>query len=115
MFLRGKRSMCGPGIFKRLAPFFLTLAAGIFIAGLFIDISSPFAFRPMRMNRMREMDRLRIENEQLNRENQNLRRQLAIHERDAIYNYDLTAPGPAPNLDVQPPPPARVAPGPAVR
>lgn len=100
--------MTGNGIFKRLAPFFLTLVVGLFIASIFVDISSPFAFRPMRINRMREMDRLRTENEQLTRENQCLRRQLAMQERDSTGNYDLTAPVPAPNLDA--PPPMRVRP-----
>ena len=102
--------MTGNGIFKRLAPFFLTLLVGLFIASIFVDISSPFAFRPMRINRMREMDRLRLENEQLTHENQSLRRQLAIRERDAIYNSELTAPVPAPNLDAPPPPPSKAAP-----
>ena len=102
--------MTGNGIFKRLAPFFLTLVVGLFVASIFVDISSPFAFRPMRMNRMRDMDRLRIENERLTRENQCLRRQLTIREKDAIYNYDLTAPVPAPNVDAPPPPSVKAAP-----
>ena len=97
--------MCGTGFFKRLAPFFLTLAAGIFIASLFIDISSPFAFRPMRMNRMREMDRLRIENDQLKRENECLRRQSGI--RSLGRDEWTVPPVPAPAIDAPPPPPIR--------
>ena len=96
--------MTGNGIFKRLAPFFLTLVVGLFVASIFIDISSPFGFRARRMQRWNDMQELRIENDQLKRENQCLRRQLAMRERDSIGNYDLTAPVPAPNLDVPPPP-----------
>jgi hypothetical protein len=99
--------MTGNGIFKRLAPFFLTLVAGIFIASIFIDVSSPFGFRERRIQRWNEMQQLRIERDQLKRENECLRRQLGSRRLDVDGRDDWTvAPVPAPNMDPPPPPPA---------
>jgi hypothetical protein len=98
--------MTGKGIFQRLAPFFLTLMAGIFIAGIFVDVTSPFGFRPLRINRMREMERLRMENDQLRSENQCLRRQISARRLDTVDMGEFTIPPvPAPNADAPPPPP----------
>ena len=95
--------MTGNGIFKRLAPFFLTLLAGVFIASIFVDVSSPFGFRARRMQRWNDMQQIRIENDQLKRENECLRRQLGTR---TVVRDDWTAPVPAPNMDPPPPPPA---------
>ena len=98
--------MTGKAIFQRFAPFFLTLLAGIFIVGIFVDISSPFTFRPMRINRMHEMDRLRMENDQLKRENECLRRQSYSRHGDTFGKDDWTvAPVPPPGVEAPPPPP----------
>src|SRR5258708_20763220 len=99
--------MCCKGIFKRLAPFFLALAAGIFIASIFVDVSSPFGFRPRRMERWRENQQLRMENDQLRSENQCLRRQISARRLDSVDSRDefTIPPVPAPHVDAPPPPP----------
>lgn len=98
--------MTGRALFQRFAPFLLTLIAGIFIAGIFVDISSPFTLRPLRINRMHEMDRLRMENDRLRDENQCLRRQLDSRHIDRYERDEFTIPPvPAPNADAPPPPP----------
>ena len=67
--------MCCKGLFKRIVPFFLTFAAGLFIASFFVTIATPnFNFR--RGERYREMQRLRSENQELKRTNSELRRQM---------------------------------------
>lgn len=101
--------MTGKGIFKRLAPFFLTLALGLFVASLFVDIASPTGFRARRINKMRKMDQLRLENDQLRRENSCLKRQLDAHRLDSFDNDDYTiAPVPPVKTDIPPPPPPRM-------
>jgi hypothetical protein len=99
--------MCYIGVFKRLAPFLLTLIAGIFIASIFVDIS-PFAFRPLRINRTREMQQLRMDNDRLRQENEILRRQVGVQRLGSIDRDDFNIPPvPAPNMDAPPPLPRR--------
>ena len=51
--------MCCKGFFKRVAPFFLTFAVGLFIASFFVSIAAPnFRFR-RGINKHREYDRQR--------------------------------------------------------
>jgi len=91
-------------IFKRIIPFFLTFAAGLLIASIFVPIGSPFRnadrsgkgrFRSEckreRESLRRENDRLRLENEQLRLENEAV--------RSRAFDLDI------PNEDVPPPPP----------
>src|SRR5215831_15592724 len=110
--------MCCRGAFKRLVPFFLTLAVGIFIASLFVDIS-PFGFKPRRMERWREMQQLRIENDQLRseleqvrQENNRLKANVRVTKLGSPSGADINIqPVPPPNFDAPPPPPLpRVAP-----
>lgn len=107
--------MIGKGIFKRLAPFLLTLIAGIFIASIFVDISSPYGFRARRMHLRQEMRQLRIENdqlrselEQIRQENCRLKANIKMTKLGSTSGPDLTIqPVPPPRFDVPPPPPAR--------
>lgn len=74
-------------IFKRVAPFFLTFAAGLFVASFFVSIAAP-NFGGLRGNssKYREFKRTRVEIEELKRERCRLKNeieQLRI-ERDAV-------------------------------
>ena len=105
--------MCGMGIFKRIAPFFLALTVGILIAGIFVDVASPWGFRARRMQRMNEyrqmqcdFERLRSERDQLRSENEELKRQLNTG-RVRFNRDDFIPPVPPPTMDVPPPPPIK--------
>ena len=89
------------GVLKRVLPFFLTFAAGLFIASFFVSIAAPSFNFPRRSHKYREMHRLRMENQDLRRSNSELRRQL----EDARRNAEVT---PSADFDfyVPPPPPA---------
>jgi len=59
--------MCYTGLFKRIIPFILTFAVGLFIASFFVSIAFPGERwrSERRANRVREMERLVTENENL--------------------------------------------------
>ena len=102
--------MCGMGIFKRVAPFFLTLMAGIFIASIFVDVSSPFGFRARRIQMRNELEQLRIENDQLRRENRCMRRQFGVPASRTFDGDDFSIPPvPPPPVKFDPPPPPRAS------
>jgi len=59
--------MCYTGLFKRIIPFALTFAAGLFLASFFVSVGLP-ADRwrnSRRFNRYQEMQQLRLENDRL--------------------------------------------------
>lgn len=85
--------MCCKGFFKRVAPFFLTLAVGLFIASFFVTVAAPnFKFR-RGFNKHREYDRqkeaelrqLRIEKSRLESE---LERQKIKNQSDVTYEWE---------------------------
>ena len=83
---------------KRIAPFFLTFAVGLFIASFFVTVAAPnFQFR-RGFSRHREMDRqMRMENDRLRQENNRLKNRLAETEkRDWVFENDLDVPPPPP-------------------
>lgn len=90
------------GVLKRVLPFVLTFAAGLFIASFFINIAWPSFNMPRRANKCRETRQLRIELEQVKRENAELQRQ--IEKMTAIGDADLS--GFEFNVPPPPPPPA---------
>jgi len=94
-------------IFKRIIPFFLTFAAGLLIASIFVPISGPNFNGLSRRNKMREYRQLKIEVEQLRSERCRMRRELEeLRRADAEQmspNWDAV---PAFDLPVPPPPPA---------
>lgn len=105
--------MCGMGIFKRIAPFFLALTVGILIASIFVDVASPWGFRARRMQRINDyrqmqcdFERLRSERDQLRSENEELKRQLNTG-RVRFNRDDFIPPVPPPTMDVPPPPPIK--------
>jgi hypothetical protein len=94
---------CGKSIIKRVAPFFLTFAVGLFIASFFVTVAAPsFQFR-RGFNRHREEDRqIRLENERLRQDNDRLTQRLnEIERRDWVLS---------PEIDVPPPPVAPTMP-----
>jgi uncharacterized membrane protein YgaE (UPF0421/DUF939 family) len=98
------------GILKRVAPFVITFALGLFVASFFVSV----AFPSLRINRgwksHREYHRkLEFENRQLKAENCRLRKEAA--ERRAQWNFEAEAV--TLNELVPPPPPIPVAPRPA--
>ncbi len=97
--------MCCKGLVKRIVPFFLAFAAGLFIASFFVTIATPsFNFR--RGERYREMQRLRSENQELKRSNLELRKQMEELRRNsseiAVDYVDPVFP-----IDAPPPPPPK--------
>ena len=94
------------GIFKRIVPFFLTFAAGLFIASFFVTIASPnFNFR-RGSHKHREMQRLRSENEELKRNACELRKQNEQLRKSALESeIEPTLDFPAFESDAPPPPP----------
>jgi hypothetical protein len=96
------------GLVKRIAPFFLTFALGLFVASFFVSIALP----NIRVNRgwrkHKEYDRkIEFENQQLREENSRLKREAM--ERKA--QQDLNIVEDINDLVPPPPPlPARIAP-----
>jgi hypothetical protein len=95
------------GVLKRVLPFFLTFAAGLFIASFFVSIASPSFSFPRRSHKHREVHRLRMENQDLRRSNSELRRQLEEARRNSDLRFSVDSD--FPNFD-PPPPPAPRAP-----
>jgi hypothetical protein len=91
------------GVLTRVLPFFLTFAAGLFIASFFISIATPSFNLPRRENRCRETRQLRTELERVRRENTELRRQLD----EAGMNAEWTK---TPEFEPSAPPPPPPAP-----
>lgn len=95
------------GVLKRVLPFFLTFAAGLFIASFFVSVVSPSSFGfPRRSHKFREMQRLRSENDELKKSNCELRKQVREMQKnsesidlngvDEIQTFEADAPPPPP-------------------
>jgi len=101
--------MCCKGFVKRVVPFFLTFAVGLFIASFFITIAAPnFQFR-RDFRKHREYHRtMESKIQRLTEENARLTRELVEKEKRDMTNYafeyDLAVPPPLP----MPPAPPRV-------
>ena len=94
--------MCYSGLFKRIIPFALTFAVGLFLASFFVSIALPCAgWRDeRRMNRANEFKQLRMDYERLQekyrsvqRENEELRKRASDWDdgfmEDAVPPVDL--------------------------
>lgn len=99
------------GFFKRIIPFFLSFAAGLFIASLFVPLAMPNLRFPSRgSNKHREIQRLNIELNEARRQNSDLKKEI----RELKLNSE-TWPGlieevPPVNVDEPfPPPPPRAS------
>ena len=106
--------MCCKGFFKRVVPFFLTFAAGLFVASFFVSVAAPnFSFRSdRRYYRFGEIQRLRIENRELRENNFRQRRQIEELRRQMMNAdaSDVFGAVPPVDVDVPPPPPPPRAP-----
>ena len=83
---------------KRVAPFVLTFAVGLFVASFFVTVAAPsFQFRRGFSKHQQYHRRIESENQRLREENNRLKNRLAEAEkRDWVLER---------NLDVPPPPP----------
>jgi hypothetical protein len=99
------------GFLKRALPFLLTFAVGLAVASLFVNVAAPnfnFKKRNHRCREFRENSRLRTEMDNLRRDNESLRRQLADAENEVRTIY--IKPDFDSDIDVPLPPPPPVAP-----
>lgn len=96
-------------VLKRVLPFVLALAAGLFVASFFVDIMPRFNVRDYRIQRCDALQRLRIENDVLRRQNQDLRDQIDSFRRvhDNLYHVPRSE---SLRYSVPPPPVPPVAP-----
>ena len=95
--------MCCKGFIKRVFPFFLTFAVGLFIASFFVSVAAPnFQFNRGRRNH-REYDRM-MESRIKQLEEQNVRLRSELLEKDDVETnvFQLDVPPPP-----MPPPPPR--------
>lgn len=107
--------MCCKGIFKRVLPFLLTFAAGLFVASFFVTVAAPeFNFRSKRAAyRFGENQRLRIENRELRDTVDRQRREIEQLRRQTMTSWghpDILEAVPPVELDVPSPPPPPRAP-----
>lgn len=99
------------GFIKRIVPFFLTFAAGLLIASIFVPLSFPNLKMPSRgSHKYREVQRLRSELKESRKENCDLKKKNRELEQNAInteFDFDGVPPV---AIDAPPPPPAPRAP-----
>lgn len=70
--------MCSKSFFKRIVPFFLTFAVGLFIASFFVTIAAPSFRFSNGLRRHQEYHRaMEFENQRLREENARLKRELS--------------------------------------
>ena len=102
--------MCCKGFAKRILPFFLTFAVGLFIASFFVSIAAPSLQFPSRSSRRnhKEYDRQReLEVQRLRDENLRLRNQQTIELDTADFRSLENAVPPLPPMPPAPPAPFR--------
>ncbi len=84
--------MLNQAFFKRIIPFILTFALGLFIASFFVSIAPNFQFkRNSRSNMKKEMQKLRYENERLRFEVERLKIQ-NLEETDKMLLLEAPVP-----------------------
>jgi hypothetical protein len=93
------------GFFKRIIPFLLTFAVGLFIASFFVSIAAPnFNWRRGRSHRTHDCKRIKAENEELRRDYYQIKRELQelrrtspdINDVEVFQSSDWDAPPPPP-------------------
>ncbi len=97
--------MYGMGFIKKVVPFFLTFAVGLFVASFFVSIAVPNFKIPNRGWRRHQQyhQRIESENQRLREKNLRLERELAEKERQEIVlssdaNFDVPPPPPVPPM-----------------
>lgn len=95
------------GLLKRVLPFFLTFAAGLFVASFFVSITPDFNWENSRpAYRTRECRRMKAELRELREENNRLKQQVEIHMTIDTMDWQNAVP-PVPVEAPQPPMPPR--------
>ncbi|MGI8641223.1 MAG: hypothetical protein ACR2MG_14905 [Pyrinomonadaceae bacterium] len=80
--------MCCRGFVKRVVPFFLTFAVGLFIASFFVSISAPnFQFRRDFRNHREYHRTMESKIQRLSEENSRLKRELSERDKREMTNY----------------------------
>jgi len=90
--------MCCKEFFKRVIPFFLTFAAGLFIASFFVTIAAPsFQFKNRNWKRNhRQYDRqMELENQRLREENMRLKSEARLKVDNFSGTYQMGKDGSA--------------------
>ena len=97
------------GLIKRFVPFFLTFAAGLLIASIFVPLSIPNLKMPSRgSHKYREVQRLRSELKESRRESCELKKEIRELKQNAIsaeFNFDGVPP-----IAIEVPPAPPIAP-----
>jgi hypothetical protein len=104
--------MCYTGLLKRIIPFALTFAAGLFVASFFVSIALPEPNWQSRrgFNKRQEFERLQIENQQLRDQLQRERMQNDEWRRtrdDADFDFDAVPPVDSDQQQHHPPAPPK--------
>ena len=83
------------GIIKRVIPFFLTFAAGLFIASFFITVATP-SLEGVRNSRSERHGRkhCKSDNERLRAENERLKNELELMKQMSFEELELSVPPP---------------------
>lgn len=98
-------------IFKRIIPFFLTFAAGLLIASIFVPITAPSFRNAERGGKWRHHKECKRDREALRRENSRLKEELEQLRRDTADIEFRTLEYGVPEVRIEvpaPPPPPRV-------
>jgi hypothetical protein len=95
--------MLSKAVFKRVVPFLLSFVAGLFIASFFVSLAVPdlsgFRRGP---SKMREYRKVKMENEDLRRDNCRLKKELEAARSERNASFESLPPDI--NLAVPPPP-----------
>jgi hypothetical protein len=87
--------MLNQAFFKRIIPFVIALALGLFAASFFISLAPNFRFKNNRCGKSREVRMLRYEKERLELENKRLKQRLEDSERMILIDEVVPPPPPA--------------------
>lgn len=103
--------MCSKNFIKRILPFFLTFAVGLFVASFFVTIAAPtfkFSLRGERYRRHQEYHRtMELENQRLREDKARLQNQLSgMEDSSGLYSDGFGVP-PPPMPPMPPPAPTR--------
>lgn len=87
--------MLNKALFKRIVPFILTFAAGLFIASFFVNVIPSFKVKKNnRCGKRQEVRILKYERERLQLENQRLKQRLEETERMMLLEEPVPPPPP---------------------
>ena len=87
--------MCCQGFIKRVLPFFLTFAVGLFIASFFVTIAAPsFQFKNRGWRNHRQYhQRIESENQQLREENMRLKNEAQQRRGEVSGTFEMNKDG----------------------